>query len=167
MIVPNHNSPYGLSKHPLPNTVDRQVSTDAPPPKAGPGFLRLNSTLYRLEMLLITIAILIILFYWRLLITKDLNILTTIFWILWPDLASFIPIGLATRGARDWPSWGSTLYNTVHTFLVWIPVFAIWSLTTTSIQWPLLGWAGHITADRSAGYYLRARAKKQNPRAIV
>ena len=133
----------------------------------GPGFLRLNSTIYRLEMLIITIALLLILFYWRLFVVKDLNVPATIFWIVWPDLGAFIPIGLAVRGSKDWPSWGPTLYNLLHTFLVWTPTIAIWSLATASFQWPLLGWAGHITADRSVGYYLRASSRKTPSHAIV
>jgi hypothetical protein len=108
-------------------------------------------------MLLVTLAILGVLFYWRLVVVRDLNVPLTIFWIVWPDLGSFIPIGLATRGSRDWPARGPWLYNSLHTFLVWIPVFAIWSTAAGSVQWPLLGWAGHITADRSVGYYLRAK----------
>ncbi|HZY94261.1 MAG TPA: hypothetical protein VFE98_05280 [Candidatus Bathyarchaeia archaeon] len=133
------------------------VSIDAKPPKSGPGFLRLNSLAYRLEMLLFTIVIVVVLFYWRLFVTRDLNVYLTLFWLVWPDLASFIPIGLAARGSKNWPRWGSTLYNSVHTFPVWILVFTAWSLITGSIQWPLLGWAAYITLDRSAGYYLRAR----------
>jgi hypothetical protein len=114
---------------------------------------------YRLEMLLITIILLVVLFYWRLLVVKDLNLLATVFWIIFPDLASFIPIGLAMRGAKEWPHWGPGLYNFFHTFLVWIPVFALWSILSGSVQWALLGWAGHITADRSVGYYLRVASK--------
>jgi hypothetical protein len=124
--------------------------------KAGPGFLRLNSKIYRLEMLLVTIAIVLILFYWRLFVVKDLNVYLAIFWIVWPDLGSFIPIGLATRVAKDWPRWGASLYNLLHTLLLPIPVLAVWSVLAGSIQWPLLGWIGHITMDRAVGYYLRA-----------
>ena len=165
--VPYHDSVAGLSEHSLPRTVSHQASTDASPPKFGPGFLRLNSTIYRLEMLLITLAIVSVLFYWRALVTRDLNIPATIFWLAWPDVASFVPIGLATRGTRAWPSWGPTLYNIVHTFLVWILIFTAWSISTNNIQWPLLGWAGHITADRSVGYYLRARVRKQDSQVTV
>jgi len=152
----------GLSEHSLPGTFYQVVSEDAKPPRAGPGFLRLNSLAYRLEMLLITIILLIVLFYWRLFIVKDLNLLATVFWITLPDLASFIPIGLAMRGAKEWPRWGSGLYNFFHTLLIWIPVFAIWSILSGAVQRPLLGWAGHITADRSVGYYLRATKGRVN-----
>ena len=103
--------------------------------------------------------LLVVLFYWRLFVVKDLNLLTTVFWIIFPDPASFIPIGVAMRGAKEWPSWGPPLYNFFHTFLVWIPVFAISSILSGGVQWPLLGWAVHITIDRSMGYYLRATSE--------
>src|SRR5437773_12574741 len=149
----------GLSEHSLPEPSHREFSENAKPPRAGPGFLRPNSLAYRLEMLLITIILLVVLFYWRLFVVKDLNLLGTVFWIIFPDLASFIPIGLSMRGAKEWPRWGPGLYNLFHTLLVWIPVFAIWSILSGAVQWPLLGWAGHITADRSVGYYLRAASR--------
>src|SRR5437879_10048795 len=139
-----------LSEHSLSKPSRQEVSEDAKPPRTGPGFLRLNSIAYRLEMLLITIILLIVLFYWRLFVVKDLNLLSTVFWIIFPDLASFIPIGLAVHGTKEWPNWGSGLSNFFPTFLVCIPVFAIWSVLSGAIQWPLLGWVGHITADRSA-----------------
>jgi len=148
-----------LSEHSLPRPSRQDVSEDAKPPRAGPGFLRLNSMTYRLEMVLITIILLVVLFYWRLFVVKDLNLLETVFWIIFPDLASFIPIALSMRGAKEWPRWGPGLYNFFHTLLVWAPVFVSWSLLSGAIQWPLLGWAGHITADRSVGYYLRAASK--------
>ncbi len=150
-----------LSEHSLPKPSRQDTSEDAKPPPAGPGFLRLNSMAYRLEMLLITIILLVVLFYWRLFVVKDLNLLGTVFWIIFPDLASFIPIGLAMRGAKEWPSWGPVVYNFFHTLLVWIPVFAIWSILSGAVQWTLLGWEGHITAERSIEYYLRAASKRR------
>ena len=150
----------GLSEHSLPKPSHQEVSEDAKPPRTGPAFLRLNSIAYRLEMLLITITLLVVLFYWRLFVVKDLNLVATVFWIIFPDIASFIPIGLTMRGAKEWPYWGPGLYNFFHMLLVWIPVFALWSVLSGTLQWPLLGWAGHITADRSVGYYLRAASKK-------
>jgi len=117
-------------------------------------------------MLLLTIAILLILFYWRLFMVKDLNVYLTVFWIVWPDLGSFIPIGLAASGGKDWPRWGSSLYNFLHTLLVPIPVLAVWSVLVGSIRWPVLGWIGHITADRAVGYYLRARSRSQTSQRI-
>ncbi len=161
LLRPTHSRTEGLSEHSHCGPFRQDVSEDAKPPCEGPGFLRLNSISYRLEMLLITIILLVVLFYWRLFVVKDLNLLETIFWIIFPDLASFIPIGLAARGAKEWPRWGPTLYNFFHTLLVWIPVVAIWSILSGAVQWPLLGWAGHITADRSVGYYLRAASKRR------
>ena len=128
----------GLSEHSLPEPFHQEVSEDAKPPRAGPGFLRLNSIAYRLEMLLITIVLLVVLFYWRLFVVKDLDLLATVFWIIFPDLASFIPIGVAMRGAKEWPRWGpplqllpyvpgldSCLCNLEH--IVWrCPVAASW-----------------------------------------
>ena len=151
----------GLSEHSPPKPSHHEVSEDAKPPRTGPAFLRLNSIAYRLEMLLITIILLVVLFYWRLFVVKDLNILTTFLWIVFPDPASFIPIGFAMRGAKEWPRWGPSLYNFFHTFLVWIPVVAIWSILSGGVEWPLIGWAGHIMADRSFGYYLRAASRRR------
>src|SRR5438309_7635398 len=161
LLRPTPSRADGLSEHSLPKPSRRNASEDAKPPHVGPGFLRLNSIAYRLEMLLITIILLVVLFYWRLFVVKDLNLLETVFWIIFPDSASFIPIGLAMRGAKEWPSWGPALYNFFHTLLVWIPMFAIWSTLSGAVQWPLIGWAGHITADRSVGYYLRAASKRR------
>jgi len=134
-------------------------SSDAPAPPWGPAFLRLNSTLYRAEYAAATIAILLALFGWRWGVLHDFpltSVLLTIFWALWPDIAAFVPIGLGSRGSRDWPSWGPTLYNTFHNLLVWGAVFSVWALLTREVPWPMLAWAGHITADRAAGYHLRA-----------
>ncbi|MCI4333645.1 MAG: hypothetical protein L3K01_08015 [Thermoplasmata archaeon] len=134
-------------------------SEDVPAPPWGPGFLRLNSGWYRAEYAAATIAILLVVFGWRWLLLHDLpaqGLGLAVFWAIWPDLAAFVPIGIALRGSRKWPSWGPTLYNVFHNFLVWGAVFAVWSLVTGQIAWPLLTWAGHITADRATGFYLRA-----------
>src|SRR5947199_5571922 len=77
----------------------QEVSEDAKPPRTGPSFLRLNSIAYRLEMLLITITLLVVLFYWRLFVVKHLNLVATVFWIISPDLAAFITI--APHNARS------------------------------------------------------------------
>jgi len=132
------------------------ASEDAPRPKGGPPFLRLTSWPYRAEMAAATLAILA-LFVWRGLYVGDLDVAATVFWFLWPDLAAFVPIGAAMARGRAWPSWGSRLYNAFHTFLVWGPVFLIWSYVAGGMVWPLLGWAMHITMDRTVGYYLRAQ----------
>lgn len=135
------------------------LSGDAPAPPWGPGFLPLRSWIYRLEYAVGAVVILILVLGWRGLILHDLpwpSLLLTVFWAIWPDLAAFVPIGLASRDSKEWPSWGPALYNSVHNFLVWGAVFAAWSLVTGQIVWPLLAWAGHIAADRAVGYYLRA-----------
>jgi hypothetical protein len=140
-------------------------SGDVGLPPWGPGFLRLNSWIYRTEYAVATLAIVILLFGWRWLIVKDLplpSLLLTVFWAIWPDLAAFVPIGVAMKGSGTWPSWGPALYNSVHNLLVWGAVFLLWSVLTGQIGWPLLAWAGHITADRAAGFYLRA---PRGPRA--
>jgi hypothetical protein len=81
------------------------VSLDAPGPGAGPPFLRLNAWLYRAEMAVAAAALLVILFGWRLLVVRDLNAPLAVFWIVWPDLGAFLPIGIASRGGRAWPRW--------------------------------------------------------------
>ena len=131
------------------------ASEDLPPPKWGAPFLRLVSWPYRLEMAAATFALVGLLF-WRWFVVRDVSGLITIFWFLWPDLAAFIPIGAAAKGGRGWPAWGPSLYNSVHNFLAWGAVFGAWSVLAGGIEWPLLGWAAHITMDRASGYYLRA-----------
>ncbi len=133
------------------------ASQDVPPPKFGPAFAGLSAWPYRLEMALAFLGLLVVLFYWRLFVVGDLDVPVTVFWLLWPDLLAFIPIGLAMRKTTTWPSWGPVLYNIPHSFLVWLAVFAVWSLVAGAIVWPLLGWAAHISVDRATGYYLRAR----------
>ena len=130
-------------------------SQDVRVPPWGPAFLRLSAWPYRAEMALLTVFLFAVLFYWRLQLVGNLDVLSTVFWFLWPDLAAFIPIGVASRGARSWPKWGPLLYNLVHSFLPWAVVFAIVWIVTAAIPWPLLGWPAHISLDRSVGYYLR------------
>lgn len=132
-------------------------SADVPAPPWGPAFLRLNSWWYRAEYAAATVAVLLFVVGWYVLHALPVTWLgLAFFWFVWPDLAAFVPIGIAQRGSRGWPSWGPTLYNAVHNFFVWIPVFLLWSYFTGEIAWPLLMWAGHITIDRAAGFYLRA-----------
>lgn len=121
-----------------------------------PGFLRQDSIIYKVEMLLVTVLLFSI-FYWRLFVVKDIRIYSLIFWIIWPDLAAFIPIGIATRSSKPWPDWGPGLYNFFHTLIVAIPVVSVWSLIVGSTQWAMMGWLAHITFDRSLGFYLRAK----------
>jgi hypothetical protein len=126
-----------------------------------PGFLRLDSWPYRLEYAVATVAILAILFVWRLGILDALPpaaIGLTVFWMVWPDLLAFVPIGVASRASHGWPKWGSMVYNIPHSLLVWAVVFGAWSWLSGGLAWPLLGWAAHITTDRAVGYHLRARS---------
>lgn len=76
------------------------------------------------------------------------------FWALAPDLV-FVPIALAARGGKAWPSWGAPLYNAAHTYLVMLPTFALASLLQGHVVWPLVAWAAHIEADRALGFDLR------------
>jgi hypothetical protein len=116
----------------------------------GPGFQVASSRLYRAEYAAATATILAYLLY-RWLYLGGLDWASTVFWILFPDLAAFIPIGLSSK-RREWPSWGSYLYNVCHTILV----FAVSWFVLGSPYWPILGWLGHITADRAVGYGLRS-----------
>jgi hypothetical protein len=113
-------------------------------------------------MAVATAAFAVLLIYWRLLLVGDLNLPLTIFWFLFPDLVAFIPIAAFLRRSREWPPWGPALYNVAHTFAVWLPVIALWSVLQGRIEWPLLAWAGHITLDRAVGYTLRAAQAKPN-----
>jgi len=120
----------------------------------GPGFQDARSRLYRAECAAITAVILAYLIY-RWLYLGGLDWASTVFWIFFPDLVAFIPIGLSSR-RKEWPAWGSYLYNTFHTLLVWGLVFAVLSSVVGTTYWPVLGWLGHITADRAVGYGLRS-----------
>ena len=119
----------------------------------GPGFQDAKSKLYRAENAAVTAAILAYLIY-RWLYLGGLDWASTVFWVLFPDLVAFIPIGLSSK-RKEWPAWGSYLYNVFHTLLVWGLAFsALWFFGIT--YWPIFGWLGHITADRAAGYGLRS-----------
>jgi len=132
------------------------ASSDAPPPPWGPGFLRLTAWPYRAEMAVATVVVFVLVFYWRLFVVRDLNLPLAVGWLVFPDVAAFLPIGLASRGRSSWPAWGPSVYNAFHSFLTFGAVLLLWSVVVGHIEWPLLGWAGHITADRAAGFYLRA-----------
>jgi hypothetical protein len=124
----------------------------------GPGFQAASSKLYRAEYAAATVAILAYLVY-RWLYLGGLDWPSTVFWILFPDLVAFIPIGLSSR-RKEWPAWGSYLYDVSHTLLVWGLAFgALWLVFGTPYL-PILGWLGHITADRAVGYGLRSTARQ-------
>ena len=120
----------------------------------GPDFQGAGSRLYRTEYAAATVAILAYLVY-RSLYLGGLDWPSIVFWILLPDLVAFIPIGLSSR-RREWPKWGSHLYNAPHTVLTWALAFALLWLAIRTPYWPILGWLGHITTDRAVGYGLRS-----------
>ena len=122
----------------------------------GPDFQPSGSMLYRSEYAALTVGILAYLFY-RWLYLGGLDWPSTIFWAVFPDLVAFIPIGLSSK-RREWPKWGSYLYNVVHTVLTWGVAFAVLSLVLGTPYWPILGWLGHISTDRVVGYGLRMNA---------
>lgn len=101
-----------------------------------------------------TAAILAYLVY-RWLYLGGLDWASTLFWVLFPDLIAFIPIGLSSK-RREWPAWGSYLYNFFHTVLVWGLAFAASWFVLGAPYWPVFGWLGHVAADRAAGYGLRS-----------
>jgi hypothetical protein len=120
----------------------------------GPGFQDARSKLFRLEYAAASIAIVGYL-VWRSVYLGGVDWLQVIFWVAFPDLASFIPIGASSK-RREWPPWGAKLYNVFHTVLIWGIAFAASWLALGVVYWPLFGWLGHITVDRAVGYTLRA-----------
>ena len=126
----------------------------------GPEFQEVGSRLYRAEYGAISIAIIGYL-VWRGLFLGGINVFQTIFWVLFPDLVAFIPIGLLSK-RREWPEWGAYLYNAVHNVIAWGLVFTgIWVVFGVT-SWPLFGWLGHITVDRTIGYGLRKLPPKKS-----
>jgi len=120
----------------------------------GPGFQDARSVLYRTEYFAISFVIFGYLL-WRSLYVGGVDWLQVIFWVVFPDLVSFIAIGLSSR-RREWPSWGPSVYNSFHTILVWGAAFGVSWAAFGVVYWPLFGWLGHITVDRASGYALRA-----------
>lgn len=124
----------------------------------GPDFQKTGSSLYRAEYGAISIAIIGYL-VWRGLFVGGVDVFQTIFWVLFPDLVSFIPVGLSSK-RREWPLWGVYLYDAVHNVIAWGLVFALFWFTFRIPSWPLFGWLGHITVDRTVGYGLRKVPEK-------
>jgi hypothetical protein len=121
----------------------------------GPGFQDARSRLYRAEYAAISLTIVSYLI-WRTVYAGGVDWLQVALWAIFPDIVAFVPIGASSK-RREWPSWGSNLYNLFHTILVWAAAFAAtWALSGV-VYWPLLGWLGHITVDRAVGYGLRAK----------
>ena len=124
----------------------------------GPGFLEAGSRLYRAEYGAISLAIVGYL-VWRGLFAGGVDVLQTILWALLADLVAFIPIGLSSK-RREWPNWGAYLYDTVHNVITWGLVFtAVW-IVFRAPSWPMFGWLGHITVDRTVVYGLRKIPEK-------
>ena len=124
----------------------------------GPGFQNARSRLYRSEYALITVSILIFLAWRYIYSSGSVSILEIAFWAIFPDLVAFAAIGAASKKGV-WPTWGSYVYNVSHTILVWAAVFAVTWVVLGSPHWELLGWLGHISADRAVGYGLRETKK--------
>ena len=113
--------------------------------------------MYRAEYAAVSIAIVGYL-VWRSVYLGGIDWLQVIFWVILPDLIAFIPIGASSK-RREWPSWGPNLYNLSHNILVWGAAFAGSSALLGVVYWPILGWLGHIAADRAFGYGLRANTR--------
>lgn len=96
---------------------------------------------------------------WRAFFAGGLDVLQTVVWAVFPDLAAFVPIGLSSQ-RREWPSWGAYLYDAVHNVISWGVVFSAFWFVFGVPSWPLFGWLGHITIDRSVGYGLRESPEK-------
>ncbi|MCS4538746.1 MAG: hypothetical protein HYY67_07820 [Thaumarchaeota archaeon] len=71
-------------------------------PRFGPDFQDVDSRLYKAEYGAITLAFIAYLI-WRGLYAGGMDLLQIVFWILFPDLMAFIPIGLSSS-RREWPS---------------------------------------------------------------
>jgi|GEM_PF-2484386 len=132
-------------------------TTSAPPALSqgfGPGFQDARSRLYRVEYAALSISIFAYL-TWRSIYLGGVDWLQLVFWVVFPDLISFVAIGASSK-RREWPSWGPNLYNAFHTILIWGAVFVVvWAMLGVA-YWPLFGWLGHITVDRALGYGLRS-----------
>ncbi|MCI4353573.1 MAG: DUF4260 domain-containing protein [Thermoplasmata archaeon] len=127
----------------------------------GPEFLPVDFWAYRLEYAFATVAILLAVFGWRMVVLKEFvaaDAIAFVFWFLLPDIVAFVPIGFSRSPKGTWPPWGSSLYNVMHSFLPWAGVFLIAWILSGGVVWPLLGWAAHITIDRAAGFQLRAKS---------
>jgi hypothetical protein len=127
----------------------------------GPDFLPVGSWPYRAEYAVASLAILVLVFGWRLIILHEFPAASILLFVLFaalPDLVAFVPIGLSHAPKGSWPAWGPPFYNVMHSLLTWLAVFLIAWIVTGNVVWPLLGWAGHITVDRAVGYPLRARS---------
>ena len=121
----------------------------------GPGFQDARSSLYRAEYAAIGATVFAFL-AWRTFSPGGVDWLQVAFWVIFPDLVAFAGIGLSAK-RREWPRWGSSLYNLFHTILLWEACFLLSWAVFGAPYLPLLGWLGHIAVDRALGYALRAR----------
>ena len=119
--------------------------------KFGPDFLPISAIHYKTEYLFISIALIYLLYQQYAIGKLDITLLI-LFGVL-PDLV-FLPM-LPFLKNKNWPSWGSKLYNLFHSLATFFIIFTLSWITLGSIFWPLLGWALHITIDRTVGYTLR------------
>src|SRR5690348_16067476 len=101
----------------------------------GPGFQDARSKLFRAEYAAFSLAIVSYL-VWRSIYLGGIDWLQVIFWVAFPDLVSFIPIGGSSK-RKDWPSWGPDLYNFFHTMLTWGVAFVLSWIILGQIYWPL------------------------------
>jgi hypothetical protein len=124
-----------------------------PSPAFGPRFQDSRSRLYRMEYGAITAAVFGYLL-WRTFYAGGVDWLQVFFFAILPDLVAFIPIGVSSK-RKEWPRWGPGLYNLSHTILLWGLLFVVALGVFGALYWPLLGWLGHITADRAMGFGLR------------
>ena len=124
----------------------------------GPEFLQVGSRLYRAEYAVISVVIAGYLI-WRAFFAGGIDLLQTFMWVIFPDLVAFMPIGLSSK-KREWPGWGAYVYDCVHSVITWGVVFSVFWLVFRVPSWPLFGWIGHITVDRTVGYGLRKLPQK-------
>lgn len=125
----------------------------------GPEFQSAGSRLYRTEYAAIAMTVFAYMAY-RSLYLGGIDWLSTAFWVFFPDLVAFIPIGLSSE-RQKWPTWGAPLYNAFHTILTWALITAVIWLTLRTPYWPIFGWLGHISLDRTVGYGLRENPGKR------
>jgi hypothetical protein len=81
----------------------------------GPGFQDARSWPFRAEYSAVLVAIVAYL-VWRTFYFGGVDWLQVIFWVVFPDLVSFVAIGASLK-RREWPTWGADFYNLFHTIL--------------------------------------------------
>lgn len=127
----------------------------------GPDLQGAGSRLYRAECAAITLEAIGYLL-WRTFYAGGVDWLQVVFWAVLPDLAAFIPIRISSQ-RKGWPSWDPHLYNLFHTLLLWGLAFVAVLAVLREPYRPLLGWLGHIAADRTVGCGLRSEVPSVQP----